>query len=85
MGAACLGVQCEANVPDKQPKIGLTGAIVRKKSESTKNLSPAPVKAGKRPPEVLLFGQPLFCKRYIVYEVRSARKLFNCGVCYHAI
>jgi hypothetical protein len=25
------------------------------------------------------------CKRCIVYEVRSARKLFNCEVCYHAI
>jgi hypothetical protein len=23
------------------------------------------------------------CKRCIVYEVRSARKLFNCGVYYH--
>jgi hypothetical protein len=23
------------------------------------------------------------CKRYIVYEVRSVRKLFNCGACYY--
>jgi hypothetical protein len=23
------------------------------------------------------------CKRCIIYEVRSVRKLFNCGVCYH--
>jgi hypothetical protein len=23
------------------------------------------------------------CKRYLAYEVRSAKKLFNCGVCYH--
>jgi hypothetical protein len=23
------------------------------------------------------------CKRYIIYEVRSVRKLFNCGVYYH--
>jgi hypothetical protein len=23
------------------------------------------------------------CKRYIIYEVRSAKKLFNCGVYYH--
>jgi hypothetical protein len=25
----------------------------------------------------------VFCKRCIIYEVRSVRKLFNCGVYYH--
>jgi tRNA(fMet)-specific endonuclease VapC len=25
----------------------------------------------------------IFCKRSIIYEARSARKLFNCGVYYH--
>jgi hypothetical protein len=30
-------------------------------------------------------GSWVSCRCYIVYKVRSARKLFNCGVCYYAI